>query len=347
MPDKRGKKRFFPTIAYLFVFILTLAWIAGCASSSPREDQAAMSGGGAWPAESPEMSMDMAAPEFTGLEVRSEVKSIAYNEEASAPYAAAGTAAEAGSQRRYMVQRSYLTLEIADLEEAAETIKVGVEQIGGYLASRNFYDLGRERRRGEISLRVPAEKYSQVMLWLQEQGEVRNLEESAEDVTRQYIDLEARIGNLAAQEQRIRELLEKARDIEDILQIEKELTRIRGDLESMQGEFKYLRERVTFSSIDISLVEKDPRESAVTGEFDTFGKELSKRFALNTNRAIKGLTGLALSFLSSLPLLIPLAAAVLILWKLALIISRKGRKQQLSVKGKTKADAPKDIDTEL
>lgn len=320
MPGNKKKTEFLVKSACFLVFVLFLAGVAGCAGSGSMDAVADS------PAGEPEMGRDMAA---SGFSMASSANQAAFEEmevKGSAGEAAVNQTQE-NSGRRYMVQRSSLTLEIADLEEAAESIRAGVEQMGGYVSSLNFYDLTRERRRGQISLRVPEEKYTRAILWLQEQGEVKNIEESAEDVTMRYIDLEARIANLQAQEQRIRELLEKATDIENILQIEKELTRIRGDLESMQGEFKYLRERVTFSSIDVHLEEKDPRESAVVDEFGTFGEELSKRFSLNTNRVIKGLTGLLLSLLSSLPFLVPLAVLGLIIWKALVVLRRKKEKR--------------------
>ncbi|NLX92176.1 MAG: DUF4349 domain-containing protein [Firmicutes bacterium] len=301
------------------VFILFLALVAGCASSGSMDAVDAVA---EFPAAAPEVGRDMAV---SGYSMASSANQIA-SEETEMRGNIPGETAAGG--RRYLAQRSSLTLEIADLEETAESIRAGVEQMGGYVASLNFYDLTRERRRGQISLRVPEGKYTQAMLWLQEQGEVKSIEESAEDVTMQYIDLEARIANLQAQEQRIRELLEKATDIEDILQIEKELTRIRGDLESMQGEFKYLRERVTFSSIDVYLEEEDPRESAVVDEFSTFGEELAKRFSLNTNRVLKGVTGLLLFLLSSLPLLVPLIILGFILWRTSIYFKRKKKSRE-------------------
>ena len=221
MPGNKKKTEFLVKSACFLVFVLFLAGVAGCAGSGSMDAVAES------PPAAPEMGRDMAD---SGFSMASSANQAAFEEmevKGSAGEAAVNQTQE-NSGRRYMVQRSSLTLEIADLEEAAESIRAGVEQMGGYVASLNFYDLTRERRRGQISLRVPEEKYTRAILWLQEQGEVKNIEESAEDVTMRYIDLEARIANLQAQEQRIRELLEKATDIENILQIEKELTRIRG-----------------------------------------------------------------------------------------------------------------------
>ncbi len=308
----------------LFMIVLIVAGITGCASSDSMPGAARDKGEIGSPAPAEQPAMEASAPSYSQSSLGNGIDfdgqdSVSGRTEESLP----GNSGE----RRYMVQSARLTLEITDLEEAAESIRAGVEQAGGYIVSLNFYDLTSERRMGQVSLRVPEDKYSQVMLMLQELGEIKNIEESASDVTMEYIDLEARIGNLQAQEQRIRELLERAKDIEEILQIEKELTRIRGDLESMQGEFKYLRERVNFSSIFISLEEKDPREYAVVDEFSTFGEDLAERFSLNTNRMIKGLTGMVLAVLASLPFLLPLAVLGVLLWKAIVYLRRKNEKK--------------------
>lgn len=218
--------------AILFMIVLLVVGAAGCAgnmSKAVMDDIGGASSPGSAPAAEPD-AME-ASSSFSLVSQEDRDSSFSGRTEESLPLSS--------GERRYMVQSARLTLEITDLEEAAQAIKAGVEQAGGYIVSLNFYDLTRERRMGQVSLRVPEDKYSQVMLMLQELGEIKNIEESASDVTMEYIDLEARIGNLQAQEQRIRELLEKAKNIEEILQIERELTRIRGDLESMQGEFKY------------------------------------------------------------------------------------------------------------
>ncbi len=328
------RKSFLGKAAILLIFVFLFIWVAGCASSGslPKD---AMDEAAAEPSASSRTQAAMG--EIAGYSMNSQVNQVAFDDHdgSFSKELEEVDRLPDSSERRYIIQNASLTLEITDIEEAAESIRGLVEQMDGYIASLNFYDLTRERRMGQISLRVPADKYSQLMLLLQEQGEVKNIEESTNDVSMEYIDLEARIANLQAQEQRIRELLEKAKEIEDILAIEKELTRIRGDLESMQGEFKYLQEKVTFSSIHVSLEEKDPREYAVVDEFTTFGEELGERFSLNTNRVIKGLTGLVLAFLGSLPLLLTLAVLGLLLWKGIIFFRRKNEKKQLEEEKKT------------
>ena len=121
---------------------------------------------------------------------------------------------------------------------------------------------------------------------IDELGNVKSISENTKDVTMQYIDLEARIANMEAQEERMR-TLERAETIGEIMEIERELGRIRGSIESMSGEFKYLRERVNYSSINIGLRKRSGTE-VIIGGFDNFGEKVVNQLALNSNRFLVG-----------------------------------------------------------
>ena len=80
---------------------------------------------------------------------------------------------------------------------------------------------------------------------------------SLDDVTEQYIDLEARLENLKRQEKRYLEILEMATTVEDVLTVETQLERIRGDIESLQGSLNYLDNRIDLSTIQVQLSEPE------------------------------------------------------------------------------------------
>lgn len=228
--------------------------------------------------------------------------------------------------KRYIIRNAQLTLVIEDIEDAAREIQSMVNQYGGYVASLEFYDLTQERRAGHISMRVPEGKYDDALQRLDELGKTKNKREYTDDVTLHYIDLEARIKNLEAQEIRLRELLERADTIEDILKIESELGRIRGNLESMIAEFTHLKDRVNYSSVNIRLEEKDPRTHTVVDGFGSFGERIGDLLALNTNRFLKGFSNFLIVSIGSLPIILPLVLAFFLFLKLvAWIRARKRR----------------------
>jgi|GEM_PF-3292792 len=231
-----------------------------------------------------------------------------------------------GVRVSYTIRDSSIGLDVVNLEEAAEQLRIDAEHLGGFVANLNFYDLTSERRSGYLTIRIPADKYDQMMDKLQELGIVRNKNESSHDVTLEYVELDVRIENLAAQEQRIRELLENAKSIEEILMIENELTRIRGDLESMLGHFKYMQDRVRYSTISVNIIERDPRALTAIDGFGSFGSRLVDQLSLNMNRLIKGLTNFVIYIIGYLPILIPV---FLLLWFLVRRLqARRARKKQ-------------------
>lgn len=78
-----------------------------------------------------------------------------------------------------------------------------------------------------------------------------------DDVTEEYVDLEARAGTLSAQERRLTQVLEKAETVEDILRVEKELERVRANREALTGKLHYLRHRVSYSRVTIDVIKSE------------------------------------------------------------------------------------------
>ncbi len=89
-------------------------------------------------------------------------------------------------------------------------------------------------------------------------GTVQSTDVRREDVTKQYIDLESRLKNRKAEEQRYLEILEKADTVEEILKIESRLSDTREAIERLQGEMNYLKNRVEYSTITIRISEPKP-----------------------------------------------------------------------------------------
>lgn len=107
----------------------------------------------------------------------------------------------------------------------------------------------------DITLRVPAAKLSAVEDQLAKLGRVLTQTASQNDVTQQHIDLTARLKNLQAEEERLRGFLGKAVKVSEMLDVERELTRVRGDIESMQAQVDYLERQAAMSTLTISLSE--------------------------------------------------------------------------------------------
>jgi len=302
----KRKQGLITVLAVLVLFVL----VGGCASYSGPD---AME------------EVDSVAPDEAPAEMIAEERGIEAPREVDEE---AGTVAEFQEDRRYVIYNAHLELEVEDIEQATEEIRSRVEELGGYVSSLAVYQLREDRKAGQMTLRVPENQFSNAISFLKESSRVKNERLDTDDVTRRYIDLEARIANLQAQEERIRELLERTETIEEVLEVEKELGRLRGDLEAMEADFKHLSERVSYATIDLTLEEKDPRTQAAGSEIGGSGEKIMNLLTLNTNRVLQGATNLVIFTVGSLPIIIPLVILGLLAWRGYRVLVRRRNKER-------------------
>jgi hypothetical protein len=150
-----------------------------------------------------------------------------------------------------------MSLEIKDYNEAAVEIETIARAHDGYVSDSSVRDID-GRKIGYITIRVPEKFFEDAIAGLESVGTLKEKNISLEDVTEEYIDLQARLDNLERQEERYLDILEMATTVEDILKVESQLERIRGQIESLQGRLNYLNNRISLSTIQIQL--EEPKE---------------------------------------------------------------------------------------
>ena len=109
-----------------------------------------------------------------------------------------------------------------------------------------------------MTIRVPADKYQAFIDEAAKLGKVLFQAENTDDVTQQHIDLKARLDNLRAEEVRLRDFFAKAKNVTEMLQIEQELSRVRGEIESMAAQVAYLERQAAMATVTIELTEPKP-----------------------------------------------------------------------------------------
>ena len=177
-------------------------------------------------------------------------------------------------QERMIIRNGELSLEVEDTEKVMGEIKSIVEGLGGYVAdSRTWWAKGgpeqeEEKPWGHMTVRVPAKDFDEAVEEIKKLAlKVNNEQISGEDITQEYVDLEARLKNLEAAEEELRELLasvqERGGDAEDIIAIYRELTSIRGEIEQITGRMKYLSQMAALATISIELVPKEEEKPIV------------------------------------------------------------------------------------
>jgi hypothetical protein len=114
---------------------------------------------------------------------------------------------------------------------------------------------GKRIAEGSLVLRIPADSYDEALSRLRGLGKVEHIEESGQDVSREFVDLNARIRQLRAVEAQLLELLQRANDVPAALAVQNQLSQVQLDLEQARGRLQYLNNRVAFATISVSMHE--------------------------------------------------------------------------------------------
>jgi len=158
-------------------------------------------------------------------------------------------------RERQVIRNAEIDLDVKDLDVAQQAALDIIEEAGGYVSESSRTRRNVNEERAHLTFRVPAEQYDSIIPKLEKIGMVTDERTWANDVTEEYIDLTAAIENLQSQEERLRELMEQASQVEDVLRIENELTRVRQEIDSRTGRLRYLQDRVAYSTITLHLTE--------------------------------------------------------------------------------------------
>ncbi|MBM7555841.1 DUF4349 domain-containing protein [Halanaerobacter jeridensis] len=156
-------------------------------------------------------------------------------------------------QAQETIERKIITKKLESIPEQVKTI---IKTYDGYLANSNQWQSDRKYYR--YNIKIPQENFQTAISELEKLGAVNNKQISSRDITKEYIDLQSRLKNFKAQEERYLELLNQAKNVKDMLTIEKELNRVRRKIEQIQGQLNYYNNKINFSTINITFTEPKP-----------------------------------------------------------------------------------------
>ncbi|HBQ24955.1 MAG TPA: hypothetical protein DD791_01055 [Syntrophomonas sp.] len=156
------------------------------------------------------------------------------------------------NMERKIIQNADLTLQVKDIPAAVDQISLLSTQLGGYLVNSRQHRY-EDKISASISVKIPADKLTVMVETISGYGKLSDKTISTEDVTEEYYDAEARLKVLEAKETRLLALFDKANTITDIVNIEKELGAVRGDIEVIKGRLKYLTNATSFSTVNVTL----------------------------------------------------------------------------------------------
>ncbi len=238
--SKRNNTKYAVVLILLIITLVFSTSITGCARSAyletPQEDTA-----------------NQAAPEYSGS-----TDSSVGNEAAKTTGPDYDEMAQAvPDNERKVIQNAGMVLAVSDASQVMDKIiKIGQDN-QGYTVSSNF-SRGDDWVRGEVNIKVPSARLSSVMEEIAVLGEIKDKNITTLDVTEEYYDSQARLTVLKKKEERLLVLYDQAKTIEEIISVENELTRVRSDIEILQGRLNYLENATSYSSISVSLSQAAP-----------------------------------------------------------------------------------------
>ncbi|HUU08870.1 MAG TPA: DUF4349 domain-containing protein [Dehalococcoidales bacterium] len=157
------------------------------------------------------------------------------------------------TQERMIIRTGDMSLVVADVMQARDGVAQLAVSLNGYVVSSRIWGEEQEMR-GQISIRVPDEQFEPALTKLRELAIRVNSESTdSQDVTEEYIDLEARLKNAEATESQYLTLLDRATKVEDILNIYDSLSRVRTEIEQIKGRMQYLERTTSMSYISVRL----------------------------------------------------------------------------------------------
>lgn len=185
---------------------------------------------------------------------------------------------------RKLIRNAQLDLQVADYGTAIERLTQLAAEEHGFVATQNSAKLPNGKLQGTIVIKVLPEYLDPFLKKARELGELKNQTIGTEDVSKAYFDIDARLRNARRMEERLLEMLKKnTGKVSDLLQVEKELGRVREEIEQMQGELKYYDALVQYATVTVSLAEKDLDEPAAfllreTANLSLFSANVEKTF---------------------------------------------------------------------
>lgn len=154
-----------------------------------------------------------------------------------------------------IIYTANLTLESKDYDTARAALDAALNDAGGYLESSSEYSDVGSSRSVNLTFRVPEENYQSFLDAVAQAGNVTYKSQQAEDVTTQYMDIEARLDSLKEQRARLQELKASADNLSDLLQIESSLSDVQYQLESYQSQLDWYSRQVECCTVYLSLEE--------------------------------------------------------------------------------------------
>ncbi|MGH3665540.1 MAG: DUF4349 domain-containing protein [Egibacteraceae bacterium] len=213
-----------------------------------------------------------------------------------------------------IIKDGTVSIEVAEggFDEAFRRVVEAAERLGGTSVSSTTDNTDGRGPSGSITVRVPVEEYDRFLIGVREFGQVRARSITSEDVSTEYVDLQARLRQQQAQERFYLGLLREAEDVQDAIAVQQQLQSIQTDIERLKGRLQFLDAKTAFSTLTVELFEPGAAPPVLT---DSPAEPSLAEYWAQARRALVTVVGLMLVVGTSLlPFAVPLVIG-LVVWR--------------------------------
>lgn len=229
-----------------------------------------------------------------------------------------------------LVRKMSIEAETNDLDAMLVDLNSRVNSLGGYVENRSVRNgsstATRRYRHAELTIRVPADKLDAFVEHINDQTNVVYYTESADDITLRYVATQSRVTALETEQQRLLELLEKAENMSDLLQIEERLTNVRTELEEVTSQMRLYDNMVDYGTIQLTVTEVQEYTAV---EEQTVWQKIGSGLSDNWKNLCDGAEAVFVFLVTSVPYLIPVSAAIIITVIAVKAAMRKPKKKEV------------------
>jgi hypothetical protein len=223
-----------------------------------------------------------------------------------------------------VIKNGDLGLKVENTEKAAEKVSVIAKEQGGEVFATNFYERVKGQKSGNITIKVPVNKFEETIAKLKKVAtQVISESTTGQDVTEQYADLQAQLKNKRAEEESFVKILDRAGKIDDVLAVTQQISRVRGQIERLEGRIRYMDSQTDMSTININLSE-DIEIASTNNDWRPWQvvKRSAKELLSNIQDFVDGIIRFVIV---GIPSLIPFLLFLLVLYWIGKRIYRKIR----------------------
>lgn len=181
-------------------------------------------------------------------------------------------------ENRKLVYTANISLETLDFEKSQQALNDAVAACGGYVYSSELYGGNRyyqnsaSVRNAYMTLKIPVDKYRDFLNGKDNFGNVTSFSEQTDDITSQYIDTESRLNALKEQEKRLLELVSKAENVKELLEIEQTLSEVRYEIENYTSQMQTYENMISYCTVNVSITEVSEISQIDKGFFSKFSE---------------------------------------------------------------------------